>query len=114
MHLAECDYELPSHLIAQHPLKVRDRARLLVLDRRQMTMTHLQVRDLATILTPQDVLVVNNTKVFPAHLLGWRRDSGGRVEILLVRPEGRRRWQALVKPSQRLAVGSEVVFDGTD
>jgi S-adenosylmethionine:tRNA ribosyltransferase-isomerase len=114
MHLAECDYELPSHLIAQHPLKVRDRARLLVLDRRQMTMTHLQVRDLATILTPQDVLVVNNTKVFPARLLGWRRDSGGRVEILLVRPEGRRRWQALVKPSQRLAVGSEVVFDGTD
>ncbi|HEX9867308.1 MAG TPA: S-adenosylmethionine:tRNA ribosyltransferase-isomerase, partial [Candidatus Tectomicrobia bacterium] len=46
MQLDECDYELPAHLIAQHPLKVRDRARLLVLDRRQMTMTHLQVRDL--------------------------------------------------------------------
>jgi S-adenosylmethionine:tRNA ribosyltransferase-isomerase len=114
MQLDECDYELPAHLIAQHPLKVRDRARLLVLDRRQMTMTHLQVRDLVTILTPQDVLVINNTKVFPARLLGRRLGSGGRVEILLVRPERRRCWQALVKPSQRLAVGAEVIFDETD
>ena len=114
MQLDECDYELPAHLIAQHPLKVRDRARLLVLDRRQMTMTHLQVRDLVTILTPQDVLVINNTKVFPARLLGRRLDSSGRVEILLVRPERPRCWQALVKPSQRLAVGAEVSFEGTD
>jgi S-adenosylmethionine:tRNA ribosyltransferase-isomerase len=114
MQLDECDYELPAHLIAQHPLQVRDRARLLVLDHRQRTMTHRQVRDLVTILTSQDVLVINNTKVFPARLQGRRRDSGGRVEILLVRPEKRRRWQALVKPSQRLAVGAEVIFDETD
>src|ERR687891_481826 len=86
MQLDECDYELPAHLIAQHPLKVRDRARLLILDRTQMTMTHRHVRDLVTVLTPQDVLVINDTKVFPARLLGRRRDSGGRVEILLVRP----------------------------
>jgi S-adenosylmethionine:tRNA ribosyltransferase-isomerase len=114
MQLDECDYELPAHLIAQHPLKVRDRARLLILDRTQMTMAHLHVRDLVTVLTPQDVLVINNTKVFPARLLGRRRDSGGRVEILLVRPESSRRWQALVKPSQRLAVGAEVSFEATD
>jgi S-adenosylmethionine:tRNA ribosyltransferase-isomerase len=114
MRLDDCDYELPAELIAQHPLKVRDRARLLILDGAQSRMTHVQVRDLATVLTPRDVLVINDTKVFPARLLGKRRHSGGTVEILLVRPEGRRRWQGLVKPSQRLAVGAEVIFDGTD
>ena len=114
MQLDECDYELPVDLIAQHPLKVRDRARLLILDRAQSTMTHVQVRDLVTILTRKDVLVINNSKVFPARLLGRRRDSGGRVEILLVRPETARCWQALVKPSQRLAVGAEVIFDEAD
>jgi S-adenosylmethionine:tRNA ribosyltransferase-isomerase len=114
MQLDECDYELPADLIAQHPLRVRDRARLLILDRAPLTMTHVYIRDLVTVLTSQDVLVINNTKVFPARLLGRRRDSGGSVEILLVRPERTRRWQALVKPSQRLAVGAEVVFDATD
>jgi S-adenosylmethionine:tRNA ribosyltransferase-isomerase len=114
MQLDECDYELPTHLIAQHPLKVRDHARMLILDRAQSSLVHAQVRDLVTLLTRKDVLVVNNTKVFPARLLGRRQDTGGRVEILLVRPEGARRWQALVKPSQRLRVGVEVVFDETD
>jgi S-adenosylmethionine:tRNA ribosyltransferase-isomerase len=72
------------------------------------------VHDLVTILTPQHVLVINNTKVFPARLLGRRRDSGGRVEILLVRPESPRCWLALVKPSQRLVVGAEVIFEESD
>jgi S-adenosylmethionine:tRNA ribosyltransferase-isomerase len=114
MHLSDCDYELPPELIAQHPLQVRDHARLLILERAQSRLTHRQVRDLVTVLTPQDVLVINDTKVFPARLLGRRRDSGGRVEILLVRPERARCWQALVKPSQRLAVGAEVIFEATD
>jgi S-adenosylmethionine:tRNA ribosyltransferase-isomerase len=114
MQLDECDYHLPPDLIAQHPLKVRDRARLLILDRGQSTITHGHVCDLVTILTPRDVLVINNTKVFPARLLGRRRGSGGRVEILLVRPESARCWQALVRPSQRLAIGAEVTFDETD
>ena len=114
MQLDECDYTLPVHLIAQHPLKVRDRARMLILDRAQSSLVHAQVRDLGMLLTSNDVLVVNNTKVFPARLLGRRRNSGGSVEILLVRPEGSRCWQALVKPSQRLHVGAEVVFDETD
>jgi S-adenosylmethionine:tRNA ribosyltransferase-isomerase len=114
MQLDECDYDLPAELVAQHPLRVRDRARMLIVDRTQSRLVHAQVRDLATLLTPRDLLVVNNTKVFPARLLGRRRDTGGRVEILLVRPEEARRWQALVKPSQRLAVGAEVIFDEGD
>jgi S-adenosylmethionine:tRNA ribosyltransferase-isomerase len=114
MQLDECDYELPSDLIAQHPLKVRDQARLLIVDRRQSTLTHAHVRDLPSILTSQDVLVINDTKVFPARLLGQRRDTGGKVEILLLRQEARRRWHTLVKPSHRLAVGTEVTFAGTD
>jgi S-adenosylmethionine:tRNA ribosyltransferase-isomerase len=114
MHLDECDYDLPAELVAQHPLKVRDRARMLVMDRTQPSLAHARVCDLATLLTPRDLLVVNDTKVFPARLLGRRRDTGGRVEILLVRAEEARRWRALVKPSQRLAVGAEVVFDDSD
>jgi S-adenosylmethionine:tRNA ribosyltransferase-isomerase len=114
MQLHECDYDLPAELVAQHPLKARDRARMLIVDRAQSSLVHAQVRDLVTFLTPRDVLVVNNTKVFPARLLGRRRDTGGRVEILLVRPEGTRRWQALVKPSRRLAVGAEVIFPERD
>jgi S-adenosylmethionine:tRNA ribosyltransferase-isomerase len=114
MQLDESDYELPAELIAQQPVKVRDRARLLILDRGQQTMRHGQVRDLTNILTPRDMLVVNDTKVFPARLMGQRHGSGGRVEILLVRQESRRCWQALVKPSRRLSVGAEVSFAGTD
>ena len=114
MQLDECDYALPAELVAQHPLKVRDRARMLILDRAKSRLVHAQVRDLPTLLTPQDVLVVNDTKVFPARLLGRRRDTGGRVEILLVRLDGGKRWQALVNPSQRLGAGAEVVFDESD
>jgi S-adenosylmethionine:tRNA ribosyltransferase-isomerase len=114
MQLDETDYELPPELIAQYPTRVRDRARLLVVDRAQQAIEHAQVRDLAHLLTPRDVLVINDTKVFPARLVGQRRGSGGRVEILLVRRERGRRWQALVKPSQRLRPGAEVTFAGTD
>jgi S-adenosylmethionine:tRNA ribosyltransferase-isomerase len=114
MQLDEADYQLPTELIAQHPVRVRDRARLLIVDRAQQAIRHAQVRDLTTLLTPHNVLVVNDTKVFPARLVGQRQGSGGRVEILLVRQERGRRWQALVKPSQRLSVGATVIFAGTD
>lgn len=114
MQLDESDYELPPELIAQHPSKIRDRARLLVLDRGRQAIGHAHVRDLADILTARDVLVLNDTRVFPARLIGQRHDGGGRVEILLVRQEKGRRWQALVRPSQRLRVGAEVRFTGTD
>ena len=114
MQLDECAYELPAELIAQQPAKARDRARLLVLDRARQVLTHAHVRDLVTILTPQDILIINDTKVFPARLIGQRRESGGRVEILLVRQQGPRHWQSLVRPSHRLAVGAEIVFSGSD
>ena len=87
---------------------------MLILDRAQSHLVHAQVRDLLTLLTPRDVLVVNDTKVFPARLLGRRRDTGGRVEILLIRLDGARRWQALVHPAQRLGNGAHVVFDESD
>jgi S-adenosylmethionine:tRNA ribosyltransferase-isomerase len=114
MHLEECDYELPSELIAQQPVRVRDHARLLIMNRVQGTVMHARVRDLPHLLGPNDLLVINDTKVFPARLLGRRRDTGGKVEIVLVRQEGECCWQALVKPSHRLAVGAEITFDGSD
>src|SRR5919198_3877041 len=114
MQLDECAYELPAELIAQQPVKARDRARLLILDRARQVLTHAHVRDLATILTPQDMLVINETKVFPARLLGQRHESGGRVEILLVRREGPRRLQGLVGPSHRVFVGPQGLFSESD
>src|SRR5919198_3196834 len=107
MQLDECDYDFPAELIAQQPTKTRDRARLLILERARQVLTHAHVRDLASILTPQDMLVINETKVFPARLLGQRHESGGRMEILLVRREGARRWQALVRPSHPPSLGTE-------
>src|SRR4029450_4387694 len=72
MQLDESDYDLPAELVAQHPLKVRDPARMRMMGRARPSLGHAQVRDLVTLLTPQDGLVVNNTKVFPARLLGLR------------------------------------------
>ncbi len=79
------DYHLPAHLIAQEPCPERDRARLLVLDRAQRSLTHSHFQQLPTWLGDQDVLVINNTRVFPARLRGHKA-SGGRVEVLLLAP----------------------------
>lgn len=79
------DYHLPSHLIAQEPRPERDRARLLVLNRAQQSLTHSHFYQLPQWLGDQDVVVINNTRVFPARLRG-QKPSGGRVEVLLLEP----------------------------
>jgi S-adenosylmethionine:tRNA ribosyltransferase-isomerase len=107
--ISDYDYELPPELIAQTPLERRDNSRLLVLDRARDQLEHHTFRDILDYLTPDDLLVVNDSRVIPARLHGWR-PTGGQAEILLLRPLGEGRWEALVRPGRRLRPGSEIVL----
>jgi len=111
MRLSDFDYKLPAELIAQEAAPVRDSARLLRLDRAAGARSHHRVADLDTLLEPGDVLVVNDTRVVPARLLGRRAPSGGAVECLLLARLNAERWDALVHPGQKLKVGSRAVFE---
>lgn len=115
MHPRDFDYDLPSERIAQHPVTPRDAARLLVLDRRTGAVSHCIFRDLPELLAAGDLLVLNDTRVLPARLLGRRPGTGGRVELLLLRrlaiePGGRERWEVLCRPGRRLRAGEKVGF----
>jgi S-adenosylmethionine:tRNA ribosyltransferase-isomerase len=109
-------FDLPPELIAQQPPPERAAARLLHLDRRTGDIVHTAITALPSLLTPGDLVVVNNTRVFPARLLGRRVPSGGAVECLLVRRAatnaGGETWEALMHPGQKLKPGARVVFAG--
>jgi S-adenosylmethionine:tRNA ribosyltransferase-isomerase len=106
MDISEFDYELPTELIAQHPLSQRDASRMLVIDRQSETWKDSNFATLPEYLRPLDVLVLNNTKVFPARLNAKRVPSGGSIELLLVRRVERNVWEVLGKPARRLKTGS--------
>jgi S-adenosylmethionine:tRNA ribosyltransferase-isomerase len=128
MNVSDFDFHLPPELIAQAPAAERTAARLLVVDRRTSEITHASIADLPALLRAGDLLVVNNTRVFPARLLGRRVPSGGAVECLLIRRlssskhesskhecskhESAETWEALMHPGQKLKPGARVVFDG--
>jgi S-adenosylmethionine:tRNA ribosyltransferase-isomerase len=110
MLLSEFDYELPSELIAQQPLAERDASRMLVLDRATGISTDSSFRSFADYLEANDVVVVNNSRVIPARLKGRREETGGQVEIFLVREFEPKGWEALVRPGGRLKRGARVNF----
>ena len=110
--VSDFDYDLPAELIAQQPHAVRDRARLYHLDRRTGRSEHRQVADLPALLDPGDLLVVNDTRVYPARLLGRRDPSGGAVECLLLSRGDGDQWDVLLHPGQKLREGARAVFDG--
>ena len=128
--LQEFDYPLPSELIAQRPLPERDASRLLVLDRATGAFQDRAFRELPQVLSPGDLLVFNNTKVFPARLLGRRRGSTAQcigkrnpaareyltaeVELLLTRQESEDIWQGLVHPGRKVRTGEVLIFGGGD
>lgn len=111
LRLADFDYELPADRIAQTPAEPRDSARLLVLHRARDVLEDRSVADLPELLRPGDCLVVNDTRVLPARLFGWR-PSGGRVELLLLRKRDDGAWEALARPARRLRVGATIVLEG--
>ena len=110
MLISDFDYDLPEELIAQQPLAERDASRMLLVDRQTRSWRDLSFREFQSELKPNDVVVVNNSRVIPARLLGRRKESGGRVEIFLVRELEPLMWEALVRPGARLRLSSRVVF----
>ena len=110
MLISDFDYDLPEELIAQQPLAERDASRMLLVDRQTQSWRDLSFREFQSELKPNDVVVVNNSRVIPARLLGRRKESGGRVEIFLVRELEPLMWEALVRPGARLRLSSRVVF----
>ena len=102
-------YELPEELIAQTPLQQRDSSRLLVLDRESGQVSHRHFYDILDYLKPGDCLVMNDSRVLPARLLG-HRPTGGAVEVLLLRDLGDKKWECLCKPGRKMQPGNEVIF----
>ena len=102
-------YELPDELIAQTPLEKRDTSRLLVMDRNTGEEKHQHFYDIIDYLNPGDCLVMNDSRVLPARLLG-HRPSGGAVELLLLRDLGDKSWECLAKPGRKLQAGQEIIF----
>ena len=111
MKTSDFMYELPERLIAQTPLQRRDSSRLLVLDKRTGAYQHRHFFDLPEYLRPGDCLVLNDSRVIPARLLGVR-PTGGAVELVLLRDLGEDRWECLARPGKKLRPGAEVLFGG--
>ncbi len=102
-------YDLPEELIAQTPLEQRDTSRLMVLDKQSGKIVHRHFFDILDYLRPGDCLVMNDSRVLPARLLG-HRPTGGAAELLLLRDLGDKKWECLAKPGRKLQVGQEVIF----
>ena len=110
MQISDFDYELPEELIAQHPLPERDASRMLVVDREHGKLEDEQFVSLPKYLRAEDCLVLNNTKVFPARLMGRRVPSGDTTEVLLLREIEPNLWQVLARPARRLRIGTRISF----
>ena len=110
MKTSDFDYELPEELIAQTPVEPRDHSRLLVYHRKNRQTEHKHFYDIIDYLNPGDALVVNETKVIPARLLGVKEDTGVPVEVLLLRRRNATDWEALVRPGRRLRPGTVCSF----
>jgi len=107
-------YDLPEELIAQDPLEDRSSSRLMVLGKKSGEVSHHHFRDILDYLRPGDCLVINNTRVIPARLIGTKKETGAHVEILLLRRKKDDIWETLVKPGKKLRPGAEVTFgDGS-
>ena len=110
LNVNDYDFELPEELIAQVPLLDRTSSRLLVLDRETGDIEHRHFRDVLDYLNEGDALVVNDSRVLPARLFGAKQETGGKVELLLLKQTEDNVWEALVKPAKKVRVGSIVEF----
>lgn len=110
MKLKDFWYDLPERLIAQNPLEKRDMSRLLVLNRETDTLEHKHFTDLPEYLEPGDCLVINNTRVLPARLLGVKEGSGGKIEFVLLKRIEADSWEVILKPGRKAKPGSRFVF----
>ena len=110
MDISDFDYDLPEERIAQTPLEPRDSARLMVLHPKEHTIEHRHFYELGDFLRSGDVLIFNDTRVIPARLIGARSQTGGKVEVFLLRQIDKDQWEVLVKPGKKARVGSFIQF----
>ena len=114
LKLKEFDYALPNHLIAREPVAVRDQSRLLILDREKKSLRHRRFSELETLLRPDDVLVLNDSKVIPARLRGKKSEGRKAVEILLLEEKAQNLWWGMLKPGKRMPTGSAATIFAPD
>ena len=110
MDVKDFYFDLPQELIAQDPLEDRASSRLLVLNKETGEITHRHFRDIVEYLRPGDCLVLNDTKVIPARLFGVKKDTGAKIELLLLKRRENDIWETLVKPGKKAKPGTEIVF----
>lgn len=110
MKLTDFNYDLLEELIAQDPLEKRSDSRLMVVGREDGSITHKHFYDIIDYLNPGDCLVINDTKVIPARLMGVKEDTGASIEVLLLKRKEEKIWETLVKPGKKMKVGARVVF----
>ncbi len=110
MRVEDFDFELPEELIAQTPLKERASSKMMVIDRGEESVSHKRFADVVNYLNPGDCLVLNNTKVLPARLLGVKEETGANIELLLLHQIEGDRWEVLAKPAKKFKEGATVSF----
>ena len=110
MQKQDFNFELPEELIAQDPIKDRSNSRLMVLNKETGAIEHKIFKDILEYLNKGDCLVLNNTKVIPARLIGEKEGSGGKVEVLLLKRNEHDIWETLVKPGRKAKVGQKLIF----
>ncbi|RIA10647.1 S-adenosylmethionine--tRNA ribosyltransferase-isomerase [Flavobacteriaceae bacterium MAR_2010_72] len=116
MKLSHFNFKLPEELLADRPSDIRDEARLMVLDRKKKTIEHKLFKDLIDYFDEGDVMILNNTKVFPARLYGNKEKTGARIEVFLLRElnEEQRLWDVLVDPARKIRIGNKLYFGDDD
>ena len=112
MKLSHFNFELPEELLAEYPSENRDESRLMVLNREKQTIEHKQFKDLIDYFNEDDVMILNNTKVFPARLFGNKEKTGARIEVFLLRELNaeQRLWDVLVDPARKIRIGNKLYF----
>lgn len=110
MKVTDFDFYLPEELIAQHPMEKRDEARLMVMDKENGEIEHKVFKDIIDYLEQGDCLVLNDTRVLPARLIGSKEETGGKIEFLLLKRVDKDTWETLVKPGKRAQIGTRFVF----
>ncbi len=116
MKLSHFGFNLPDELLAEYPAENRDESRLMVLNRKEQTIEHKMFKDLINYFDEKDVLILNNTKVFPARLYGNKEKTGARIEVFLLRElnEEQRLWDVLVDPARKIRIGNKLYFGDDD
>ena len=116
MKLSHFQFDLPEGLLAEYPSENRDESKLMVLNRKEQTIEHKSFKDIIDYFDEEDVMVLNNTKVFPARLFGNKEKTGARIEVFLLRElnSEQRLWDVLVDPARKIRIGNKLYFGDDD